>query len=84
MSCGFQDAYRKARDRFSDAQWHDLNPRNQSAAIYQEMRRLDAALVGSLKRQLPILTNHRRPKVGVRRAGDQAKAGALVDGACGD
>lgn len=84
MSCGFEDAYRKARDRYADAQWDDLDLRNQSEAIYQEMRLLDAASAGSAKRQVPVFSDHRRAKVGVRRAGNEAKAGTLVDGPRGD
>ena len=84
MGCGFEDAYRKARGRYPDAQWHDLNLRGQSEAIYQEMRRLDAASVASLKRQVPVLSNDRGAKVGVRSGGNEAKAGPLVDGARGD
>jgi len=84
MSCGFEDAYRKARDRYSDAQWHDLNLRDQSEAIYQEMRRLDAASAGSAKQQVPVLSDHRGAKVGMRRTGNEAKAGTLVDGPRGN
>lgn len=84
MGCGFEDAYQKARDRYSDAQWHDLNLRNQSEAIYQEMRRLDAASARSDKRQVPVFSDHRGAKVGVRRAGNEAKASPLVNGARGD
>ena len=85
MSSGFEDAYRKARNRYSDAQWHDLNLRNQSEAIYQEMRRLDAVTAASvMKRQVPILADHSRPKVGMRSTGDEAETGALVDGAGGN
>ena len=84
MSCGFEDAYRKARDRYSKAQWDDLNLRNQSEAIYQEMRRLDSASAGSAKGQLPVLSDDQRAKVGVGRAGNEAKPGPLVDGTRGD
>lgn len=84
MGCGFEDAYRKARDRYADAQWHDLDLRGQSEAIYQEMRRLDAASVASPKRKVPVLSNDQGAEVRVRRAGNQVKAGPLVDGARGD
>jgi hypothetical protein len=84
MSCGFEDAYKKARDRYAGAQWDDLNLRKQSEAIYQEMRLLDAVAAASLmKRQVPILADHRRPKVGMRGTGDEAEAGSLVNGAGG-
>ncbi len=78
MSCRFQDAYQKARAHYSDNQWHDLNLRNQSAAIYQEMRHLDAA-DASANGQFPVFANHRRAKIRMRRTGDQAEAGLLVD-----
>ena len=85
MSLGFEDAYRKARDRYSAAQWDDLDLRNQSEAIYHEMRLLDAVTAASvMKRQVPILSDHRRPKVGMRGTGDQAETGSLVDGAGGN
>jgi len=84
MSCRFQDAYRKARDRYSDDMWHDLSMRNQSAAIYRAMRRLDAAAAASVQKQVPVLANHRRTKVTVRRAGDHTEAGLTINGACGD
>jgi hypothetical protein len=85
MSCGFEDAYRKARKRYSDAQWDDLNLRNQSEAIYQEMRLLDAVTAASaVKQQVPILPDHRRPKIGMRGAGDEVETGSLVDGAGGN
>jgi hypothetical protein len=78
MSCRFEDAYRKARNRYPEYQWNDLNPRSQSAAIYQEMRRLDAA--DSLaKGEFPIFADHRRPKVRMRSASDQAEADVLID-----
>jgi len=78
MSCRFQDAYQKARDRYADEQWRDLNLRYQSAAIYQEMRRLDAADVLA-KGEFPVFANHRRTKVRVRRTGDKAETGSLID-----
>ena len=84
MSCGFEDAYREARNRYSDAQWHDLNLRNQSEAIYQEMRRLDSASAGSPKRQVPVLSDNLGAEVGVRRARYEVEAGPLVDGARGN
>jgi hypothetical protein len=80
MTCSFEDAYQKARGRYSDAQWHDLDLRNQSEAIYQEMRRLDAAAAGSVKRHLPVLANHRGAKIGVRSTGNDAEARPLVNG----
>lgn len=82
MSCRFQDAYRMARERYSDDTWHDLSARNQSAAIYRAMRRLDAA--ASVQRQVPVLANHRRAKVAVRRTRDHAEAGLSINAACGD
>jgi hypothetical protein len=84
MSSGFEDAYRKARNRYGDAQWHDLNLRNQSEAIYQEMRLLDAVTAASGERQVPMLADHRRPKVGMRRTGDEAETGSLVNSARGN
>lgn len=83
MTSGFADAYRKARNLYSDAQWHDLNLRDQSEAIYQEMRRIDAA-AASTQPEVPVLANHGRPKVGVRRTGHEAESGPLVDGTRGD
>ena len=84
MSIGFEDAYKKARGRYSDAQWHDLNLRDQSEAIYREMRLLDAGAAASvMKRQVPIFADHRRSKVGMRRTGDEAETGSLVDRARG-
>ena len=83
MSCRFQDAYQMARDHYSDDMWHDLSARNQSAAIYRAMRGLDAA-AASVQRQVPVLANHRRAKVAMRRARDQVKAGLAVNAASGD
>jgi hypothetical protein len=41
----FQEAYTSARNRYSDVQWYTLDARDQSEAIYLEMRRLDALAV---------------------------------------
>jgi hypothetical protein len=45
MSSSFQEAYSSARSRYSDEQWYALPMRDQSEAIYREMRRLDAEAV---------------------------------------
>jgi hypothetical protein len=84
MSCRFQDAYRMARDRYSDDMWHDLSARTQSAAIYRAMRRLDAAAAASVQEQVPVLANHRRAKVTVRGAANHAEADLAINAACGD
>lgn len=84
MSCRFEDAYQMARGRYSDDMWHDLSARNQSAAIYRAMRRLDAAAAASMQRQVPVLADHRRPKVAVRRTRDHAEARLAINAASGD
>jgi hypothetical protein len=41
----FRSAYESARDLFSGTEWDTLTSGQQVAAIYSEMRRLDAAAV---------------------------------------
>lgn len=43
MSDFFNEAYRRARNRFTPDQWLALDPRQVTEAIYQAMRELDAA-----------------------------------------
>jgi len=43
----FQEAYRRARSRYSREQWLALQPAQMTQAIYREMRSMDA------ERQLP-------------------------------
>jgi hypothetical protein len=42
MCSSFNEAYSSARSSYSDDQWDTLGVRTQTAAIYVEMRRLDA------------------------------------------
>ena len=46
MYSSFHEAYSTARGRYSDEEWHALPMRDQSEAIYLEMRRLDAEASG--------------------------------------
>lgn len=39
----FQMAYRSARNRFGERAWHEIAPRERVAAIYEELRAIDAA-----------------------------------------
>jgi hypothetical protein len=78
MSCRFEDAYRRACDSYPIDQWNYLNPTSRSAAIYREMRRLDAA-DASANSEVPVLTDHKRAKVRMRSTGDQTEASLLVD-----
>lgn len=43
MSDFFNEAYRRARSRFTTEEWLALPPRQVTQAIYQAMRELDAA-----------------------------------------
>jgi hypothetical protein len=43
MSEFFQEAYRRARSRFTQEQWLALAPQQITAEIYREMREMDAA-----------------------------------------
>jgi hypothetical protein len=43
MSDFFNDAYRRARSRFTTEQWLALTPQQVTQAIYQAMREIDAA-----------------------------------------
>jgi hypothetical protein len=43
MSDFFNDAYRRARNRFTAEQWIALTPQQVTQAIYQAMREMDAA-----------------------------------------
>lgn len=43
MSDFFNDAYRRARSRFTAEQWIALTPQQVTQAIYQAMREMDAA-----------------------------------------
>jgi hypothetical protein len=45
MSDFFNDAYRRARSRFTTEQWLALTPQQVTQAIYQAMREIDAAKV---------------------------------------
>ena len=42
MSDFFNDAYRRARNRFTPEQWIALTPQQVTQAIYQAMREIDA------------------------------------------
>ncbi|MDR3537158.1 MAG: hypothetical protein P4L71_11720 [Acetobacteraceae bacterium] len=44
----FQEAYARARNRFSDDAWLVLNPRQITEAIYREIREIDAERVAAL------------------------------------
>jgi hypothetical protein len=46
MSDFFNDAYRRARSRFTTEQWLALTPQQVTQAIYQAMREMDAANAG--------------------------------------
>jgi len=46
MSDFFNDAFRRARARFTAEQWLALTPQQVTEAIYQAMRELDAANAG--------------------------------------
>ena len=43
MSDFFNEAYRRARSRFTAEQWLSLPPQQVTEAIYQAMREMDAA-----------------------------------------
>jgi hypothetical protein len=43
MSDFFQEAYRRARSRYTQEQWVALTPQQITDAIYREMRAMDAA-----------------------------------------
>lgn len=43
MSDFFQEAYRRARSRYTQEQWLALAPQQITDAIYREMRAMDAA-----------------------------------------
>jgi hypothetical protein len=43
MSDFFNEAYRRARSRFTSEQWLALPPQQVTEAIYQAMREMDAA-----------------------------------------
>jgi hypothetical protein len=45
MSDFFNEAYRRARNRFTTEQWLALPPQQVTEAIYQAMREMDAAAV---------------------------------------
>jgi len=46
MSDFFNDAYRRARARFTTEQWLAMTPQQVTQAIYQAMREIDAANAG--------------------------------------
>lgn len=46
MSDFFNEAYRRARSRFTPEQWVALTPQQVTRAIYEAMRELDAASIG--------------------------------------
>jgi hypothetical protein len=46
MSDFFNEAYRRARGRYTTAQWLGLSPQQMTQAIYDAMRELDAAHAG--------------------------------------
>lgn len=46
MSDFFNEAYRRARGRFTQEQWLSLPPQQVTEAIYQAMREMDAAGAG--------------------------------------
>lgn len=45
MSDFFNEAYRRARSRFSADQWLSMPPQQVTQAIYEAMREMDAATV---------------------------------------
>ena len=51
MATDFDIAYRRARDRFSDEEWHRLAAPERAGAIYKELRRLDAERLPDEARQ---------------------------------
>lgn len=57
----FQQAYARARGRFSDDAWLVLNPRQITEAIYREIREIDAERVAALGGGPAQNSNERRP-----------------------
>jgi hypothetical protein len=49
----FQEAYARARGRFTDDGWLALNPRQITDAIYQEIRQIDSERVARIKATSP-------------------------------
>jgi hypothetical protein len=45
----FQEAYARARNRFSEDAWLGLQPREITNAIYHEIRQIDAERAGHLR-----------------------------------
>lgn len=58
MSNFFNEAYRRARSRFTQEQWLALTPQQITQSIYQAMRELDAAAAS----QAPIRPRERPAK----------------------
>lgn len=48
MSDFFNEAYRRARSRFTTEQWLALPPQQVTEAIYQAMREMDAAAASEI------------------------------------
>jgi hypothetical protein len=47
MTVTFHQAFESAVQRYSCEVWSQLDPRHQTEAIYEEMRKLDAEAAGS-------------------------------------
>ena len=46
MAVTFHQAFKSAVQRYSSEVWSQLDPRHQTEAIYEEMRKLDADAAG--------------------------------------
>ena len=57
MSESFQIAAERARERFGPEKWDKLTTQEQAAAIYQELRELDAEIV---RRRTPFPSQEQR------------------------
>ena len=49
MSDFFNEAYRRARSRFTSEQWLSMPPQQVTEAIYQAIRELDAAAASQIE-----------------------------------
>ncbi len=55
----FQEAYARARSRFTEDAWLALNPRQITDAIYREIREIDAERVAASGGELVPVTDTR-------------------------
>jgi len=67
MSDFFNDAYQRARSRFTAEQWLALPPQQVTEAIYQAMREMDAANADQVT--IRPRTKHPRPPRGDEPSG---------------